>query len=353
MAASQTMHFNSTNIPPEVVQALPPFLQAQVPLYDENLQANLYATAAICLTLSYIAVRLRLWARKLKGQAMGWDDWMIIVALFFTSIFVAMFLFVTIMGMGRHLIVMILEHPQNAVPFAKGILAAEVFYNPATFCTKTAILLLYHRIFPSQTFKRICWGVGIFVFCYSLTALMTNIFQCVPVEADWNPALTPRCVNLDLELILVSSINVITDAVILCLPMPYVWRLHATRSKKLTLTGIFLLGSFVVVVSIIRATYVSAVSLTDGSWADSYSAMWSVVETCLAIVAACLPVLRPVFNKVMYGHVDGSTAVAGSSAKPIGGKSYGYPRGTGGGTHGASIRMKGFSVLETETGPEQ
>lgn len=76
-------------IPPEVVELLPPDLQAQIPLYDETLQPNLYASDAICLAAAFTAVILRLYARRLKGQRLGWDDYMIIVALvrFHTSPF--------------------------------------------------------------------------------------------------------------------------------------------------------------------------------------------------------------------------------------------------------------------------
>ena len=68
-------------IPPEVVAALPPDLQAQIPLYDENLQPNLYVSDGICLVAAITAVTLRLYSRRLKGQHLGWDDYMIIVAL--------------------------------------------------------------------------------------------------------------------------------------------------------------------------------------------------------------------------------------------------------------------------------
>lgn len=67
-------------LPPEVAAANPA-LAAQLPLYDETLQPNLYASAIICIIASYVAVALRLFARRLKAQALGWDDYMIILAL--------------------------------------------------------------------------------------------------------------------------------------------------------------------------------------------------------------------------------------------------------------------------------
>ncbi|KAI1394477.1 uncharacterized protein F4822DRAFT_388309 [Hypoxylon trugodes] len=298
------MDSTSVNIPAEAVAALPPDLQAQIPLYYESLQPNLYASAIICIVIAYVAVILRIYARRLKAQALGMDDFMIIAGLFFTSVFVALCILVTVFGEGRHRVVTVLEHPDHVVPFTKATIAAGVIYNPALFCTKISILLLYYRVFPSRRFKWVCIGVGIFVAAYSITAIMTNIFQCVPVKSNWDPTVTPHCINLGSELIVVSSLNVLTDASILCLPMPIIWRLKTDFRRKLQLTGLFLLGSFVVVVSIIRVTYVSNVSFSDGFWANSYPSMWSVVENCIAVVAACLPVMRPVFNKVLYGTPD-------------------------------------------------
>lgn len=75
------MPYNSTNIPAEVIAALPATLQAQVPLYDETLQANLYASAGICIGVAFLAVFLRLYARFLLRQPIGWDDYIIMVGL--------------------------------------------------------------------------------------------------------------------------------------------------------------------------------------------------------------------------------------------------------------------------------
>lgn len=165
---------------------------------------------------------------------------------------------------------------------------------------------MYHRIFPSKRFKRVCIAVGIFVASYCLTAIFTNIFQCTPVESNWDASIEAHCVDLDTELVVVSIINVLTDGIILVLPMPFIWRLKTSLRRKIQLTSIFLLGIFVVVVSIIRVTYVDTVSFTDGFWSNSYAAMWSVVENCVAIVAACLPIMRPVFNQLIYGSLHSS-----------------------------------------------
>ena len=78
--------------------------------------------------------------------------------------------------------------------------------------------------------------------CYSITAATVNIFQCVPVKSDWDPTVEPRCVNIGLDLIVLSSINVVTDASILCLPVHQVWQLEMSPTRKLQIAGLFLLG---------------------------------------------------------------------------------------------------------------
>ena len=125
---------------------------------------------------------------------------------------------------------------------SQGILAAEILYNPAIFTTKLSILLFYYRIFPGPRFKVILWLVGAFVLAYSIAAAAVNLFQCVPVESVWNPAIKSRCVNLGADLIALSSINVVTDFLILCLPMPQLWQLHTSRARKIQISGMFLLG---------------------------------------------------------------------------------------------------------------
>ena len=78
---------------------------------------------------------------------------------------------------------------------------------------------------------------------YTFTASAVDIFQCVPVEADWNPAIKARCVNFGADLIVLSAINVVTDFIILCLPLRQVWQLYMDNTRKIQLSSIFLLGS--------------------------------------------------------------------------------------------------------------
>ena len=107
---------------------------------------------------------------------------------------------------------------------------------------KFSILLLYHRIFPIPTFKLVLWAVAIFVLCYTIAGTFIVIFQCLPVQSDWNPSINHHCVNFDAELIAIGVLNSVTDFLILGLPIPFLWRLHSSLAYKIQLGGMFSLG---------------------------------------------------------------------------------------------------------------
>ena len=71
-----------------------------------------------------------------------------------------------------------------------------------------------------------------------------------------------------------------------------------TCQDELTVTS-------VCIVSIIRVPYIASISspasLADPSWSLTYAAIWTIVELNIAIVSACLPILRPLFVRVFHG----------------------------------------------------
>ena len=48
---------------------------------DDNLQPNIIAACVVCLFSAYVAVLLRFVSRRLIRTPLGWDDYLIVVAL--------------------------------------------------------------------------------------------------------------------------------------------------------------------------------------------------------------------------------------------------------------------------------
>ena len=73
-----------------------------------------------------------------------------------------------------------------------------------------------------------------------LAYAQTTVFQCTPVSYEWNKLIPGTCVNVPDFYRSYSPQNIVTDLLILALPIPTVWKLNASWPKKLGLTFIFL-----------------------------------------------------------------------------------------------------------------
>lgn len=77
---------------------------------------------------------------------------------------------------------------------------------------------------------------------YSIAQSVIVVLQCSPAKALWDPRVKGQCIDISIELVGSSVLNVATNFLILALPLPILWRLQISMRKKLQLVGIFLLG---------------------------------------------------------------------------------------------------------------
>ena len=119
---------------------------------------------------------------------------------------------------------------------------------------KISTLLLYGRIFPGPKFHHILRAVGLFISVYSIISVITMIFQCRPLKGAWNPNFEADCINLEKFYISMGSMNVLTDLLLLCLPLPQLWKLQMRLGTKIQIIGIFSIGSL----SVRRSSFVSS-----------------------------------------------------------------------------------------------
>ena len=141
--------------------------------------------------------------------------------------------------MGKHAILL-----SKPVAFAKATLTTEVLYTPASTCIKFSVLLLYRRLFPNKTLKIVSWCIVGFLVVFALAQMLSVIIQCTPVAALWDPLSHPNAVCDDYApaLVLFAAVNAATDITVLCLPLPILWHLNASETRRRQLVGIFLLG---------------------------------------------------------------------------------------------------------------
>jgi hypothetical protein len=79
------------------------------------------------------------------------------------------------------------------------------------------------------------------------------------------------------------------------MPGPYVWKLHAPIAQRIVLAGIFALGAFVAIVSIIRSSILVDTTgvVLDLTYTFKDVYLWSLIECQVGLICVCLPSLRP------------------------------------------------------------
>ena len=102
--------------------------------------------------------------------------------------------------------------------------------------------------------------------------------------------------------------NIVTDIALLALPMPYTFKLHRNIPQRAALTGLFLLGGFVCIISIVRLVQLVKLDLQDLDvlWNFTDTSIWTQVELFTAVISACLPSLRPVVALILPSFIHSS-----------------------------------------------
>ncbi|KAI9681278.1 MAG: hypothetical protein M1817_002561 [Caeruleum heppii] len=272
-------------------------LDYQLARQSESQAPMLYTYNAVLISLASVAVFLRLLSRRLVKLRWQSDDYAIIVALILAFGMFGIVFFTTENGLGRHVVAVI---SQGRLPnFLKGIYAYGLMYALCIPTIKISFLLFYHRVFPDPAFRRLLWYVGLFMVLWCISAFFAAVFECSPVSFFWDKTVEGgTCFNIYAFYVAEGALTVFTDLVIITLPLPMVWRLQISTQQKLAVSGLFVLGAFVCVTSIIRIPKLNSLFTEDPTWDGTTACIWTLVECNIGIVSACLPLMRPIVRAV-------------------------------------------------------
>ncbi|KAK4031578.1 hypothetical protein C8A01DRAFT_51390 [Parachaetomium inaequale] len=274
---------------------------------DESLAPALHISAAVAMTAATVAVILRFLARRKTESGLGGDDYCLFLGYFFYMSYMIALEYDTKWGLGRHVILLV-----DARSLVINTYVCIAFYVFGMATIKTSILLLYHRIFPNQTFRKALLVLGALIFAWAMAAFFLSILTCVPVESSWDITIQGRCINYGTVTLVIGIFNILMDFIILVYPMPMLWKLQMPRRRKILLSFAFGAGSIACVVSIARLFYAQRVESTyDTTWDNVWAAMLSGLEMCTAIVACCTVTYRPLIERI-FG--TGGTGKSGSKA---------------------------------------
>lgn len=156
------------------------------------------------------------------------------------------FTFVAIdLGIGKH--IEAISPLSNITEILKLLYVSQIVFDSGIAFGKFSVLCFYLRVFPthSKRFKRAFWTTFVLVAVFILYKLPAQIFLCTPPSKYWKPETPGRCDNdyTNFGLLLAGLLlDVITDLMILILPMPIITGLQMKKGRKFMLFIAFFCG---------------------------------------------------------------------------------------------------------------
>ncbi|CEI39628.1 hypothetical protein FVEN_g1915 [Fusarium venenatum] len=175
-----------------------------------------------------------------------------------------------------------------------------ILYAVCTAFSKMALALFYRKLSPQRWWRWSVYGVIFLVAGYNLAIMLVILFGCVPFEKSWDHMmLEGKCVNRPAVYICTAGLGILSDLILLIMPLPMVLRSQIPRRQKAGLVVLFAIGSATLVTSVIRLVLLVPIfGAVDVSWIISGAIVWVFIEANLLIVCASLTTLRCFFYRV-------------------------------------------------------
>ncbi|KAH8426118.1 uncharacterized protein LDX57_003860 [Aspergillus melleus] len=259
----------------------------------ESQQGTILGVTTLFIILETLAVAFRGVSKLIGRLNWGWDDGFIVLGFILCMVINGCAIAdVHYGGVGLHIQRVVKESPEKIPVQGKFMLAFPIIYFAAVVPPKMAIIYLYLSVFTQKPFRIICYVVvGIMVGNWIGTTV-ASFLSCQPLSYYWTQEGT--CFDINSFFRWGGFSNIVTDVIMMILPMPVVWELHASTRLKLGILITFLLGSLGLIASIIRFVkfYVTDAQ-KDLTWAGGDLVLWTVVECGGYMIAGCLPTYRP------------------------------------------------------------
>ncbi|KAF4960569.1 hypothetical protein FSARC_10442 [Fusarium sarcochroum] len=269
-----------------------------VNLKEENGIA-LVATAATLMALSWFSVGLRTYTRVFLMNGQQLDDWLMLIAQIIFTISCVFILEGVQQGMGKHNDAVKPDEAKVQALMWQALATATYILDMMFIKLSIGVFLL--RLSVKRVYTYIIWVSLAVISIWSLVLFFWNLFQCNPVEMQWDFRITDgTCVSADqivAAAYAISVMTVVSDWLYALLPIPMLWSVKMTKQAKATVIVILGLGIFASVATLVRLRFLADLTDTeDILFAGTDAMVWTLIEPGVAIVASSLATIRPLLR---------------------------------------------------------
>ncbi|KAL7619386.1 hypothetical protein AAE478_009925 [Parahypoxylon ruwenzoriense] len=259
---------------------------------------------ALVIALAVVSVVLRFYTRIFTRVGLGPDDWLILVSVITTLLVAVLILWGNTVSPAGPWVSEVSDplyvYTTQDLLYLQLSFSSSVLYFTISGTAKLGILSMYLRLFSSSSrFRARLLLAGLLVLAWWVGCTVAALVECAPLERELKgPATYPVFCYFNFNVFWLASglCEIVLDILILALPVSFVLRMRLSPQQKVTVSGIFLLGAFVIITGILK----TALGYAPGSRTPSYAntEVWAAVHAGMSIVCASLPIFRPLATRV-------------------------------------------------------
>ncbi|KAF5642511.1 uncharacterized protein FTJAE_3668 [Fusarium tjaetaba] len=234
-----------------------------------GLQPDIYAAISITWVAAFLALGLRLKARRMTKMKLWFDDYFAIIALFIPALCIKLLFRHNLLyaatsssdccrlpplgthsyKLGQSILTIADPTEANRIQDRSRLLLwiCELLYASSIAFCKLSILCFYWRVFQYTSIRYAIIILLVAVSIWITIRTFMVIFHCVPIRAYWDKSIQgAKCPFNEANFFFATIlIHTTMDCVILILPVIEVMKMTLPLSQKLAVVGLFTSGTIV------------------------------------------------------------------------------------------------------------
>ncbi|EFQ34572.1 integral membrane protein [Colletotrichum graminicola] len=260
-------------------------------------------TLGIVTSMSILSTLITAARLFVRGKILGkvhLDDYLIVASVICGWGNVGTAIAAVSYGNGRHFDLLNPEQKSGAILWT---IAGFPFGVMSFGLPKLAVVSLLNRIMnPTRKHAIFMWCLSIFCLSNLIGCIIILFAQCEPSRSQWDFSITEKtCWDRDILVYFAIYSGIVCAIVDLYLAVYPAWvlaKLQMSRKKKIALSTALGIGSISAIVAIYKCTRLPSLASPDFSYDTSDLVIWTIVEGSTMIIAACIPVLKPLVELI-------------------------------------------------------
>jgi hypothetical protein len=252
-----------------------------------------YWTMGFLTPLTLIFVGQKLYCQIVLRKRWQWDDSFLVLSLGFV-IATMVFLLRGFAQKRAGIHTWELEFPVPFTDFRLVLYPVSWLYPLCALTAKTSLLISYLWLNGERKYRYLCYFGIFFVAGSNFGLAMAAMFPCQPLTMAWDSTITEgRCIDFVSQYKSVAIIGLLSDVILLLIPIPMALNLQMPWQQKAGLIGLFIIGGITILTSAVRLyVIITQIDLPDQAWGIGPAAYWLLLEGHLALWCATLTSVR-------------------------------------------------------------